>query len=257
MRTYCTGTTYDSLREKDACGAFLAQIERVLRSVLILPKTSTTEKNPKKGPNISSSSSFRLLTLRPERWSTVGQEVIDLTGKAYSLVPILINGRVLRLQCQYEDRVLGGLYRLPPFPENTRGFFYYYHPPDRPEFYAGVRFRICDSAAEFEHGRDLLDPRRDVWGPKILALVKNKQCEGFLSLLRAENMIEEGLVRDINKLDNSRNMRKSHYSLFEPFHIIVAQSKRLSTYVTRAKLIRLFFPRKDSQCRPVTVTYIH
>ncbi|KAF8177605.1 hypothetical protein BJ912DRAFT_676552 [Pholiota molesta] len=57
-------------------------------------------------------------------------------------------------------------------------------------------------------------------------------------------MIDEGLVRDINKLDNSRNMRKSHYSLFEPFHINVAQSKRLSTYVTRAKLIRLFFPRK-------------
>ncbi|KAF8177608.1 hypothetical protein BJ912DRAFT_676624 [Pholiota molesta] len=201
---------------------------------------TSTEKIPHKALRIS----FRLRTLRPELLSIVGQEVIDLSGKAHSLVPILINGRVLRLNCEYEDRVLGGLYRLPPFPENTRGFFYYYHPPDGPEFYAGVRFRICDSAAEFEHGRDLLDPRGDVWGPKILALVKNKECEGFLSLLRAENMIDEGLVRDIHKLDNSRNMRKSQYSLFEPFHLNVAQSKRVSTYVTRAKVIRLCFPQK-------------
>jgi hypothetical protein len=228
--------TYEILRKEDACSAFLPQNKSILRNLLILPKTSTENKALR--------ISFRLRTLRPELLSIVGQEVIDLSGKAHSLVPILINGRVLRLKCEYEDRVLGGLYRLPPFPENTRGFFYYYHPPDGPEFYAGVRFRICDSAAEFEHGRDLLDPRGDVWGPKILALVKNKECEGFLSLLRAENMIDEGLVRDINKLDNSRNMRKSQYSLFEPFHLNVAQSKRVSTYVTRAKVIRLCFPQK-------------
>jgi hypothetical protein len=132
------------------------------------------------------------------------------------------------------------------YPENTRGVFYYHNPPDGPEFYAGMRFRICDSAAEFEHGRDLLDPRGDVWGPKILELVKHKELQGFLSLLRAENLIDEDLINDIKKLDYlaraGRHVGNVHYSLFEPFYMNVAQSKSQLTYVTRAKLVRLHFP---------------
>jgi hypothetical protein len=148
----------------------------------------------------------------------------------------------VRLQFRNKRIFLDGRPKDTRYPENTRGVFYYHNPPDGPEFYAGVRFRICDSAAEFEHGRDLLDSRGDVWGPKILELVKHKKCE-VLSLLRAENLIDEELIRDINKLDNSANVRYFYYSLFEPLHISVAQSKRLLMYVTRAKLVRLYFPQ--------------
>ncbi|KAF8188365.1 hypothetical protein BJ912DRAFT_400382 [Pholiota molesta] len=208
---------------------------------------TSTEKIPKRAPHIDSPSSFRLRTLRPERLSIVGQEVIDLSGKTASLVPTLIDGRVLRLQCHYtRNRHLHGRNRYLRYPENTRGVFYYHNPPDGPEFYAGMRFRICDSAAEFEHGRDLLDSRGDVWGPKILELVKHKELQGFLSLLRAENLIDEDLINDIKKLDYlaraGRHVGNVHYSLFEPFYMNVAQSKSQLTYVTRAKLVRLHFP---------------
>jgi hypothetical protein len=150
-----------------------------------------------------------------------------------------------RLQCTYEWGLLGGrILKYTRYPENTRGVFYYHNPADGPEFYAGVRFRICDSAAEFERGRDLLDPRGDVWGPKILELVKHKGCQGFLSLLQAEHLTDEELVNDINKLDITTNMRSYRYSLSYPFYLDLVQPKQILTYVTRAELVHLLFPQK-------------
>jgi hypothetical protein len=83
MRTYCTGT-YVSLRKADACGAFLPQIQSILQFVDSM-KTST-EKTRKRASRIPSSS-FKLRTLRPERLSIVGQEVLDLSGKTSAVVP--------------------------------------------------------------------------------------------------------------------------------------------------------------------------
>ncbi|KAF8200114.1 hypothetical protein BJ912DRAFT_622367 [Pholiota molesta] len=207
MCAYCTGA-YIDLWEEDAC-----------------------EPTGKKASHIPSS--FRLRTLRPERLSVVGQEVVDLSGKLSPVVPF-INGRKLKYMYETTPRL--------SFPINTRGFFYYYTPTDGPELYAGVRFRICDSPEAFEHGRDLLDPRGDVWGPKILELIKNREKEGFLALLRAENLIDEALIHDINKLDLTQNVRRSQYSLFAPFYLNLALAKRQLTYVTRAKVIVLHFP---------------
>jgi hypothetical protein len=203
---------------------------RAFSSPLIRPKTST-EPTGKKTSHIPSS--FRLRTLRPERLSVVGQEVVDLSGKLSPVVPF-INGRKLKYMYETTPRL--------SFPINTRGFFYYHMPTDGPELYAGVRFRICDSPEAFEHGRDLLDPRGDVWGPKILELIKNREKEGFLALLRAENLIDEALIHDINKLDLTQNVRRSQYSLFAPFYLNLALAKRQLTYVTRAKVIVLHFP---------------
>jgi hypothetical protein len=57
-----------------------------------------------------------------------------------------------------------------------------------------------------------------IWGPKILELVKRKEREGFLSLLRrTENLVDEALVNDIHKLDISAKLRRCQYLFSDPF----------------------------------------
>ncbi|KAF8200125.1 hypothetical protein BJ912DRAFT_1054516 [Pholiota molesta] len=146
------------------------------------------------------------------------------------------------LPCPYKREFRNGRHHTWRYPENTRGFFYYHASTDGPGFDAGVRFRICDSAGAFAHGRDLLYPRGDVWGPKILELVKHKLYNGFLAFARAENLIDEALVNDINRLDIAKTMRTHNYSLSDPFLLNLAHSIERLTFITRAKLVRLNFP---------------
>jgi hypothetical protein len=193
-----------------------------------------------------------LRTLRPEQLSIVGQEITDLSGKAQPGVSTLADPRPQK--CIYEWREETRTYTC--FPEKTRGFFYYHNPPDGPEFSAGLRFRICDSAAEFEHGQDLLDTRGDIWCPKLLELVKQNQHMRFLSLLRAENLIGEELIHDINKLDITHKVRRFGASLSDPFYLNLGQASKTITYVTRAKLVRLLFAEKAFRVHTTTNSYV-
>ncbi|KAF8200148.1 hypothetical protein BJ912DRAFT_1054537 [Pholiota molesta] len=193
------------------------------------------------GPHIAST--FELRTLRSERLSAVGQEIIDLSGKAWPCAPTLINGHEPR--CAYEYvRGARGHYVLTPYPEGTRGFFYFHSPADGPELCAGVHFRICESAAEFARGRDLLGVRGNVWGPKVLELVKYKVNKGFLALCRAEQLVDEALIDDLDRLDGLWNMKQYQYLLSDPFDLNLAKSKQKIMYVTRTKAVRLVFPQQ-------------
>ncbi|KAF8200139.1 hypothetical protein BJ912DRAFT_622850 [Pholiota molesta] len=185
---------------------------------------------------------YKLRTLCPERLEAVGQEAIDLSGKVEPYVRTLIDGPQLR--CVYECEYPGGRRIRTPFPEGTKGVFYYYSPAEGPELDAGVRFRICESAAEFKRGRDLLGTHGDVWGPKVLELVKHKEHEAFLALSRAEQLISEALIADIDKLDISRRVGLYQVHLSDPFYLDLGQRKCHITYVTRAKVVQLVFPRK-------------
>ncbi|KAF8196404.1 hypothetical protein BJ912DRAFT_110188 [Pholiota molesta] len=206
--------------------------------------TSTDKTRKAAGPRRSVTySSYKLRTLRPERLSIAGQGIIDLSGKGQPKVPTLIDPQPTR--CIYDISYKSGTRTYPRFPKNTRGVFYYHNPTDGHEFNAGVRFRLCESVAEFERGRDLLDPRGDVWGPGILDLVKLKRCKGFLSLLRAENLIDEALVNDIHKIDGIlKKVRQCHYLLSDPFYLDIAHTKRTLAYITRTKAFHLQFPQK-------------
>ncbi|KAF8175809.1 hypothetical protein BJ912DRAFT_1146973 [Pholiota molesta] len=221
--TCCTGI-YVSLREEDAC--------------------ETTRKGGDRH--------LVLRTLRPEQLSAVGQEITDLSGKGQLVLSTLADPHPQG--CIYKPR--GDVPTYTCFPENTRGFFYYHKPPDGPEFSAGVRFRICNSAADFEHGRDLLDTRGDIWSPKLLELVKHNQHRQFLSLLRAENLIDEELIHDINKLDTTHNVRRCHASLSDPFYMNLGHTSKKITYVTRAKLVRLMFAQKAFRVHTATNSYV-
>ncbi|KAF8200153.1 hypothetical protein BJ912DRAFT_623021 [Pholiota molesta] len=188
------------------------------------------------------SSVFKLRTLCPERLEAVGQEAIDLSGKVEPYVRTLIDGPQLR--CLYEYEYPGGRRIQTPFPEGTKGVFYYYSPAEGPELYAGVRFRICESAAEFKSGRDLLGTHGDVWGPKVLELVKHNKLKALLALSRADQLISEALIADIDKLDIANKTGRYQVHLSDSFYLDLAHQKHHLTYVTRAKVVRLLFPRK-------------
>ncbi|KAF8200116.1 hypothetical protein BJ912DRAFT_622422 [Pholiota molesta] len=174
----------------------------------------------------------KLHTLRPERLSTAGQQLVDLSGKADITIHPLTNGPQQKFR--YEQ---GYNTEFQRFPENTRGFFYYFNDPDAPELCAGVRFRICDSSAQFDHGRDLLDPTGNVWGSKLPELVKHSTGQGFLSLLRDDNLVDEELINDIDKLDLPNDLRRHHYSLSEPFNLDVGHPQDTMLFATRAKAL--------------------
>ncbi|KAI5894915.1 uncharacterized protein SCHCODRAFT_02495232 [Schizophyllum commune H4-8] len=61
---------------------------------------------------------------------------------------------------------------LAPFPEGTRGFFYFYHNALHPAT-SGVRFRVVPSGRpeDFAAGHDLLTSEGVVWGPRMYRLV--------------------------------------------------------------------------------------
>ncbi|KAF8192971.1 hypothetical protein BJ912DRAFT_251788 [Pholiota molesta] len=153
--------------------------------------------------------------------------MIDLSGKVFPIAYTVIDGHRMRFPYGFDA---GGRSRLAHYPEGTRGFFYFHSPADGRELHAGVRFRICESAAEFARGRDLLGTRGDVWGPKVLEMVKRKESRAILALSRAEQLIDEALIADLKRLD-----------------IPDKQTKKQITYITRAKMVRLLFPQKVSR----------
>lgn len=150
----------------------------------------------------------------------------------------LTNGPLQK--CRYNQEANNEFQR---FPENTKGFFYYYNDPEGPELCAGVRFRICDSSAQFDHGRDLLDPTGNLWGYKLPELVKHTTGKGFLSLLRDENLVVEELINDINKLELPNDLGRYHYSLSDPFNLDVGHPQDTMMFATHAKVIKMDFPQ--------------
>lgn len=184
-----------------------------------------------------------LRTLRPERLSTVGQEVVDLSGRISATLHFLPKYIGPPLELHYTPKRASPPY-YDPFPENTRGFLYYHHAPNMPKLSESVRFRICDSPELFDSGRDLLSPTGFAWGNTITQLVKNSTRLGFLLVLRDEELIDEELINDITKLGMSNRVGDRYLrSLSQPFIVDVAQEKTIITFITRAKLINCDFPR--------------
>jgi hypothetical protein len=179
-----------------------------------------------------------LRTLRPERLSTVGQEILDLSGKNSATLHFLTKHPCPAVKLRYASKHTAPWYNS--FPENTRGFLYYHHSPNMPKLSGSVHFRICDSPELFDSGRDLLSLKGDAWGYKDPNLIKDPNRLGFLSLLRDEKLIDEELIKDITKLEIPDSYL---HSLSQPFIVDVAHEKCKVTFITRAKLIDCYFPR--------------
>ncbi|KAF5310512.1 hypothetical protein D9619_008019 [Psilocybe cf. subviscida] len=122
-----------------------------------------------------------LLTLHPERFLSMGQEVFDISNK--SNVVLYCQGpsgqqEPIRLVCnttRTDER----------FPANTVGLFYGYEKPN--EGFRSIRFRLCSSVDDFHQGSDLRrsDGRR--WSlPRGNVAALPKQHRPLLHLIKSD-----------------------------------------------------------------------
>jgi hypothetical protein len=169
--------------------------------------------------------------------------MIDLSGISFPAVypltitkPIVLSYAITELPPFVHKKV-----QQIPFPQNTKGFFYYHSDPNEPELRAGVRFRICDRADRFAEGHDLLDPYGDAWGYTLPDLTHHLR-QGFLSVIREESLVDEDLLNDVSRLKMSTARRPHLYSLTEPFILDMGETKDRLTCITRERVIAIMNP---------------
>ncbi len=175
-----------------------------------------------------------LRTLRPSSFIETGQQIVDLSGRTRKTVKILFDhprwpsplGAIRISNLISNDQVSR-------FPENTRGFFYYL--PRAIELAGGVRFRVCDDAAAFDAGCDLVI-RDKPWEAQLVDITRCDVYRSFIPVLLRDKLVDEDLLLDAKKCQHAWNTRERFYSLWDPFilqldqrvdHLWVLQSKRL------------------------------
>ena len=176
-----------------------------------------------------------LRTLRPERIVESGQEIFDLSGLTRKSITVPFEhprwpsprnaGGIFKLN----DRKIGTTYV--PFPDNTRGFFYYRH--GITDLAGSVRFRLCDSAATFESGHDLA--RNDSpWQPQLVDIVSSANLRPLIPLLLAEQLVDESVLVDAAQI-HIKHMSAKHrfYSFSEPFTLNLNNWTFGSLFITR------------------------
>ncbi|KAJ7119655.1 hypothetical protein C8R44DRAFT_788626 [Mycena epipterygia] len=146
-----------------------------------------------------------------------------------------------------------------PFPEGTRGFFYYYSAPHLPQMAGGVRFRITSSGhpSSFSKGFDLLHEGLP-WQIPLLNIASTIG-QTLHSILR-DQLLNEGLVtsQDLDhclattSLKKRLDPRTTLYRLEQPFHYVwvigKTEAKQWAYAYTFADLRAQFRPLK----RPYT-----
>ncbi|KAF8962131.1 hypothetical protein BDZ97DRAFT_1826498 [Flammula alnicola] len=204
-----------------------------------------------------------ILTLRPEKLSEVGQEIIDLSGchttrfnifsanQASNGETNLKSGKHIVRNVRYRCRDKHRTCIIDPFPEDTRGFLYYYLPADQPAISGEVRFRICDDVTRFDEGRDLLSSIGKPWCIPLHKIIRHKSCEGFSPLLIDDGFLDEDLVDDVKKLSllYPTGMHRTLYSITQPFILNIGLSTQDLTLFTRksvaiVRIANLFTDRR-------------
>ncbi|TFK38661.1 hypothetical protein BDQ12DRAFT_723009 [Crucibulum laeve] len=80
-----------------------------------------------------------------------------------------------------------------PFPQETKGYFYYFQPPNLPEIAGEVRFRCMDSSdpAGFEDGHDLRLPDRTIWRTALWRIQATAGYKGLADFLRKDGIVKQ------------------------------------------------------------------
>ena len=200
-------------------------------SPLLIPSFATSESSIK-----ARSDSTFLRTLRPDHIVESGQEIVDLSGTTRKSITVPFEhprwpspfnfGALITLN----DYKIGSNYV--PFPANTRGFFYYRH--GITDLAGGVRFRLCNSAATFESGRDLVRHDR-TWQPQLIDIASSPTLRRLIPLLLAEQLVDESVLVDAAQIHIMPMVAPEYrfYSFSQPFNVNVNAWNFRSLFVTR------------------------
>ncbi|KAF7977238.1 hypothetical protein HWV62_4343 [Athelia sp. TMB] len=93
-----------------------------------------------------------------------------------------------------------------PFPQSTRGFFYFHAPSDQPEITWQVRFRVTEtsSPASFKSGSDLLYPNLTPWCIRLSTIDSQNPLR---ELLLRDGLIAEAVTAIATNVDTKNGMR--------------------------------------------------
>jgi len=143
------------------------------------------------------------------------------------------------------------MYRKPPFPADTKGFFYYGRDKDMPPISGSLRFRVCENLAGFDSGHDLLTEMKEPWAVPLIRIVRDRVWAVTLQQLINDGQVEERLVHSIKKLQMPwRTVRNR--PLFvpdQPFsfnlkHRLLALTLITSSSTSRVDFQHLFYDRE-------------
>ncbi|KIM41281.1 hypothetical protein M413DRAFT_445319 [Hebeloma cylindrosporum] len=139
----------------------------------------------------------KVVTLDPLQFSTMGQQVYDLSGFGS---PNLHTPKkaVFRPSCKHGG---ASLYWRAAFPPGTKGVFYYHLAPGSPPQAGEVRFKKCDSVQQFSSGEDLQADAGQPWALSLLHIVQARIRKGVLDELLVEpGLVDRELVADLQRL---------------------------------------------------------
>jgi hypothetical protein len=172
--------------------------------------------------SLTSAATLRVVTLNPENMAAAGQQILDISQKTKLLLDI--QGKCTRLF--YSQPFISTTKSNNPFPKGTRGVLYYHSPPpDRPEVSGALRFRVCNSLAEFDQGTDLETPSGSAWGPSLYALVSAASRNFVVNALVRDKCVDASLVKDLQFASRSTSSRHHLvdkyilYDISDPFDI--------------------------------------
>ncbi|KAF8885868.1 Isochorismatase-like protein [Gymnopilus junonius] len=101
-------------------------------------------------------------------------------------------------------------------------------PPPRlqPSYLGELRFRICDTPAEFEGGQDLLRRDGDLpWSIRLCSFAMVDKYQGAVHLLRQDGMVDEGVLDDLAELPPiPRTIRNVLCEIGQPFEVNLASA---------------------------------
>ena len=179
------------------------------------PATPTRARTFSTSPPAHHLGIITLRTLHPSRFVETQQQVVDLSGLTRKRVKVLFDHprwpsplRAIRISNLISNE------QVSRFPENTRGFFYYLS--GMPELAGGVRFRICDDAAAFDAGRDLV-LRGKPWEAQLVDIIRCDVYRSFIPVLLRDKLVDEDLLLDAKKCQHAWNTRDRFYSFSDPF----------------------------------------
>ncbi|CAA7270349.1 unnamed protein product [Cyclocybe aegerita] len=167
-----------------------------------------------------------VLTLHQEKMVSKGQEMRDISGGSTISFRIrLQNGTegVFKAGCENISS------KLAPFPASSKGALYYRRPSSGQPILSGqLRFRLCEDAATFEKGSDLLAPNGvEPWNIPLPRFAKIGRKEPPLNPILEEGLVEEEVVDKIAKLHYANVGRRSRllHALDWPFVIDLSATR--------------------------------
>lgn len=202
-----------------------------------------------------------LRTLRPNSIAETWQQIVDLSGLTRKCVKVPFDhprwpspSQGIRISNSIFDE------QVTRFPDNTRGFFYYR--PGVPALAGGVRFRVCDNAAAFDAGCDLMFRGRP-WEAQLVDITRCDVYRSFIPVLLAEGLVDEDLLLDAKKSQDAWNTRERFYSFSDPFILPLQQKVFTCGFYTRKGCHGHRFPglctkdnRRTKYSHPYTGVYL-